>query len=310
MYIRKLVKSGAASHTIALPKGWLIKNNLKKGDLLYLTEKNNQLNISSKTRLVKQEISIAIDNKEINGIRRKTISAYINNYNIFVFHGNSLNTKLEEIRKILHNFLALEIVEQTATKLVAKDFLNLQEFSLKNTIRRMDMLTRSILTDAKKGKKEYKVLYFRDFEVDKLFFLISRIIRTNLSSPSSSIPGIKSMSTWWLAKNLERIADAAKNISKVFDSDIKRIYNEIEQYYLECIKSYFINNKELADELINKRVELLEKCESLKNSKKIPNTKKILKESFWSIKEEQKCFLKDMINNSRNISKIVLDSED
>ena len=101
-----------------------------------------------------KEISIELDDKEINSIRRQTISAYINNYHIFTFHGDSLNKKLEEIRKILNNFLALEIVEQTATKLVAKDFLNIQEFSLKNTVRRMDMLTRSIITDAKKGKNE------------------------------------------------------------------------------------------------------------------------------------------------------------
>ncbi len=35
MHIRKLVKSGAASHTLSLPKDWLEKNKLKKGSLLY-----------------------------------------------------------------------------------------------------------------------------------------------------------------------------------------------------------------------------------------------------------------------------------
>jgi phosphate uptake regulator len=183
MNIRKLVKSGAASHTVALPKDWLDKNKLKKGDLLYITEKDNELIISSDTKApqkTKKEISIAVDKKEINTIRRQTISAYINNYSIFTFHGDELNKKLEKIRKILDNFLALETVEQTATKLVAKDFLNLEEFSITNTIRRMDMLTRSIITDAKKGKKESQALEFRDYEVDKLFFLMSRLIRSNL----------------------------------------------------------------------------------------------------------------------------------
>ena len=291
--IRKLVKSGAASHTIALPKDWITKNKLKKGDLIYITEKDNELRISTDTNLpqsTKKEISIEVDNKEINSIRRQTISAYINNYHIFTFHGNSLNKKLEEIRKILDNFLALEIVEQTATKLVAKDFLNLQEFSFSNTIRRMDMLTRGIITDAKKGKNESRVLEFRDYEVDKLFFLMSRLIRANLAEPSSKLPNVKALSTWWLAKNLESISDAAKNLSKYFNKDLAAIYSEAEQYYLDCIKSYVKNDKTLADSLINKRLELLEKCDNLKG--------------------EQKHLLKELINNSRNVAKIILDSED
>jgi phosphate uptake regulator len=291
MNIRKLVKSGVASHTIALPKDWLTKNKLNKGDLLYIVEKNNELVISSDTKKPvqeKKEVSIAVDNKEINTIRRQTISAYINNYTIFTFHGDSLNKKLEEIRKILDNFLALEIVEQTATKLVAKDFLNLEEFSISNTIRRMDMLTRSIITDAKKGKNESQALQFRDYEVDKLFFLMSRLIRSNLSDASSKLPNIKAMSTWWLAKNLESISDAAKNISKSFNKDIENFYNEIEQYYLECIKAYVKDDKELADKLIAKRIKLLEKLDKIKG--------------------EQKYLLRALLNNSRNIAKIVLDS--
>jgi len=50
MNIRKLVKSGSTSHTIALPKDWLTKNNLKKGDMLYIKEENNEINISSEEK--------------------------------------------------------------------------------------------------------------------------------------------------------------------------------------------------------------------------------------------------------------------
>ena len=289
MQIRKLVKSGTASHTISLPKDWIQKNKLKKGDLLYIKEQDNNIIISSEQKQEPpkhKEITIILDNKDIGTIRRETISAYINNYHIFTFIGN-INKNIEQLRKILDNFIALEIVEQTATKLVAKDFLNLQDFSLKNTIRRMDMLTRSIITDAKKG--EYEALALRDFEVDKLFFLISRLIRANLANPTMNISNVQAHSIWWLAKNLESISDAAKKISQYFDKDIENIYNEIEEYYLECAKAYFKNDKNLADKMINKRIELLEKCDKLKN--------------------ENKYLLKEMTNNSRNISKIILDSE-
>lgn len=293
MHIRKLVKSGSASHTIALPKDWIEKNKLKKGALLYLNEKDNDIIISAETKQPVQsakEISIPIDDKDIGTIRRQTISGYMNNYQIFTFFGASLNKKLEDIRKLLQNFLALEIIEQTATRLVAKDFLNLQEFSLDNTIRRMDMLTRSIIIDSKKGKDEAQSLAFRDFEVDKLFFLVSRLIRQNLSDSASKMSNVKMHSIWWLAKNLESISDAAKNISKEFDKEITATYEEVEQYYLECAKSYFKNDKELADKMINKRGELLDKCDKLSSNAKY--------------------LMKELINSSRNVAKVVLDSED
>lgn len=293
MQIRRLVKSGAASHTISLPKTWISGNNLKKGDLLYIDEDKNNIIISCKKEKKQEEsekeIVIQVDNQDTNTLRRKTISAYMNNYKIFQFIGDSLNKKLEDIRKILQNFLALEIVEESATKLVAKDFLNLQEFSLPNTVRRMDMLTRSMITDAKQGKKAYQGLYFRDFEVDKLFFLISRLIRANLMDPSTEVSNIHSHSTWWLAKNFESVSDCAKKLSRNFSKEMEDTYDEIEKYYLECAKAYFKGDRKLADQMIEKRGELLDKCDSLKHP--------------------DKHILKDMVNGSRNIAKIILDSE-
>ena len=64
MNIRRLVKSGTASHTISLPKDWINKNKLKKGDLLYINEKNNELTISSETKelpIAQKEISIEVE---------------------------------------------------------------------------------------------------------------------------------------------------------------------------------------------------------------------------------------------------------
>jgi phosphate uptake regulator len=153
----------------------------------------------------------------------------------------------------------------------------------------MDMLTRSIITDEKKGKEEYQALYYRDFEVDKLFFLISRLIRSHLTAQTAGINNIQAHTMWWLAKNLESISDCAKNLSKDFSPDIEEIYNEIEQYYLDCAKAYFKNDKSLADEMIEKRGKLLDKCDKLNN--------------------EKKYLLKETVNHSRNIAKIILDTE-
>lgn len=287
MHIRRLVKSGTASHTIALPKEWIEKNKLKKGNLLYINEKDNQLILSAEQKeepAKYKEITITIDNKYIGTIRRETISAYINNYNIFTFIGN-INKNIESIRRILDNFLALEIIEQTDKKLVAKDFLNLSEFSLDTTIRRMDMLTRSMLSDAKKGKQESKAISLMDFEVDKLFFLLSRLIRSNLKNESSKVNHVEALSLWWLAKNIESIADSAKYLCESLSKQELPLFEEAESYYKEAITSYFKKDRANADKLIMQKNILLEKSEKLKNKE----------------------LLKQIINGSRNISKIVLD---
>lgn len=294
MQIRRLVKSGAASHTVSLPKTWIEKNNLSKGNLVYLNEESNKIIITCEKSTGEEElkeITISIDAKDLGTIRRETISAYMNNYQLFTFHGETLSSRLEDIRKILNNFLALEVTEQTATKLVAKDFLNLNEFSIENTVRRMDMLTRSIIEDAKKGKNEAKALGMRDFEVDKLFFLMSRLIRANLSSPTPQIKNTEALSIWWLAKSLESVSDSAKNLSYLYTKDIKDIYGEIEQFYLECAKAYFKKDRKHADEMIARRPNLLNNIDQLKS-------------------EAAKIKLKDMVNFSRNVAKIILDMDE
>ena len=148
------------------------------------------------------------------------------------------------------------------------------------------MLTRSMLADTKKGKQQTKALNSMDFEVDKLFFLVSRLIRSYLQSETSKINNIEALSSWWLAKNIESIADAAKKLVEFFSKQDKEIFDKAEEYYLESIKSYFKKDKGLADKLIAQRKELLEKTDGLKNKE----------------------FFKQIINGSRNIAKIVLDS--
>jgi len=286
MESRRVVKTGAETYTISIPKNWLKQNRIKKGDLLWISEDNEKLIVSkvAKEETVEvKEISFQIDNKDTGTLRRETIGAYINNYNVFVFHGKSLSKRLADIQSILANFIAVEIVEQTETKLVAKDFLNLKEFSLETTIRRMDMLARSIIIDSR-DPKNLDALKQKDFEVDKLFFLTSRLVRFKLVNCREPIEALK---TWWFAKNIEKIADAAKELCGVYDPKMEPFYKEVEQYYVSVMTAFFKHDKETADKLIVKRHELVEK-----NDK---------------IKIEQRIFLRDIIDGSRNISKTILD---
>jgi phosphate uptake regulator len=148
MHIRKLVKAGQTSHTVSLPKEWISKNELKKGDTVYIHPKSDtELLVSAEktTKMPsKKEITINIEGKDIDTIQRDITSAYLNNYNTITLLGENITSRTKAIRKILHDFVALEISEQTSMRIIAKDLLNMQEISLYKTINRMDLIIRTM----------------------------------------------------------------------------------------------------------------------------------------------------------------------
>ncbi|MBW2992648.1 hypothetical protein KY345_05515 [Candidatus Woesearchaeota archaeon] len=292
METRKLVKTGAETFTLSLPKEWVKRNKLNKGDLLFINQNKSFLEIrpaEGSEEKEEKEATITIDNKDISTIRRETISAYINNFNRLTFIGESLSGKLGEIRKLLHNFLALEVIEHTDKRLVVKDYLDLKEFSLDSIIRRMDMLVRSIIIDSKNSfekKGVHETLKLRDYEVDKLFFLLNRLLR------SRDINSKQAIAYFWMAKTLESISDEIKEVSEDFEKADKAVLKKleaVEDYYKEAVKAYMKKDRELADKLIAQKNEIVD--------------------DLGKIKEKAiAARLKNMTANARNIAKIALDS--
>lgn len=284
MHIRRLVKAGPASHTVSLPKKWIEKNKLKKGNNVYLVEKSDkelaimpELNPEQEAPEQK-EITINIDKKELDTIQREITSAYVNNYNTITIFGDSLSEKVREIRKMLHDFVALEISEQTAKSIIAKDLLNLKEISIDKTIKRMDMIVRTMLKDItaeiEDKKFNYDTIVFRDYDVNRLYFLMSRLLKSavtnNQLAEDIGIQKEQILPSWYLSMNLENLADCIKHMCKVASridkkelSKIKPILEEIEQQYTAVMKALHSQDKKLADEVARKRIGIVDQCTAL-----------------------------------------------
>ncbi|MBW2968866.1 hypothetical protein KY314_01985 [Candidatus Woesearchaeota archaeon] len=304
MHIRRLVKAGQTSHTVSLPKEWITKNNLKKGDTVYITNKTDQkLEIStepSQKTIKKKEITINIDNKEIDTIQRNITSAYLNNNNTITLIGENITQQTKAIRKILHDFVALEISEQTSKRIIAKDLLNLQEISLDKTINRIDLIIRTMIDDTIKtfeGKKLQESIRFRDYDVNKLYFLGARLLKGALTDVNLAeqlkIEKNSILSQWDLLINLENLADYIKNISEISktkkDKQLKTITEIIKQNYLDVMKANHNNNSELANSVIKRRKEINILCKK--------------------IDEETSSIIKAITTNINNIAKIIIDKE-
>lgn len=259
-HTRRLVKAGSSSHTLALPKEWLERHKLGKGDSVIVVEKPTELLILPSARSMTAsatEITITVDGKGFDTIQREITAAYLNNYGSIVLQGKSIAAQAKQLRETLHDLVGLEIVEQTGTRVVAKDLLNVEEVSIDRTIRRMDMMLRSLLQDAINDQATSEGSQLRDQDINRLFFLCQRLLRRAVEDPSMAgrlgMSGRKMLITWQMIHHLENIADGAARLPELLaplkkgKAEMMTLIKQSEKYYLDAMKAYYDGNRALGD---------------------------------------------------------------
>jgi len=269
METRKLIRLGNSSFAVSLPKKWLETNKLKKGDIVFFENSNGNLVVTSKERsdnFVEKSGEVKVGSKSEDALVAEISTLYINNFNFITLEDIDSKSKLKSLKKILDNFMGLEIVEQNNSKVVLKDTLGIEMISVNEIIRRMDNIVRSMFEDlvevVDKDKIQTKLLISiadTDKDVNKLYFLIWKLIRRGLSDErEAKILGSDSIglsSLQWLAMNLECIGDEIKRIARFLKEEklekdkkesIKNLFAEVKKNYEDAMTSYYKNDKELA----------------------------------------------------------------
>ncbi len=293
MEYRKLISFGKSSFVVSLPKAWVVQNKLKKGATIYFeSASTDKLIISSKggeEENKNKEVKIEVDGKEIRRIQRELISAYIQNYKTITLVGNEIKEKAIKIQEFIQNLVALEVIEQDLKRIVAKDFLNLNDISLEQAMRKMDVIIRSMFIDCLESFNEnfYENISLRDNDVNKFRFLIYRIISTALDNPSMILRklnlDLKSVfNYWWMAYSLESIADRIKRISKTMP-EIKLepaekakflvLLKNVESSYTDMMKAYYNGDIEKVHSILQDRNNIFEKLDNFDDDNS--NVKKV-----------------------------------
>lgn len=268
MHIRHLVKAGPSSHTVSLPNEWVKKHQLKKGDPVYVHEQEHTIVLTlspfAEKQQEKKNITIPIDSKHIDTIRRQVTSAYVNNYDTIILAGKSLPAKTQELREILHDFVALEITEQTSERITAKDLLNPSEISAEKTIKRIDMTVRSMLIDLMEGKELTESIVERDRDVNRLYFLLYRLVNQSLQGQGELKPN-QALTLWNIVTNLEGAADDLKTlVQHSKDKGLLTLLKTLNSAYQEALEAYYKKDKQKAEEIALKRQELNKQAGELK----------------------------------------------
>ena len=272
---RKLIKFGGSSFIISIPNLWLKKNNLKKGDVIYVEEDGGSRLILAPTNTVKREekkVVIDTNNKSEHRVKEEVYRVYTDGADVIKLMGGNINKINEGIRKILNNLMAMEVIEQTNNTLIATNFLNIEDIKVRSVIRRVDIILRSMFVDSIESKK-FEGVVNRDVDVNRLCYMLLRILKMGISDPGVSrkigVDGIELLHVWFMILNMERIGDEVKRISRFLNrvkldnkqkKELKKIYSDIELAYLDVMKSYYKDNKELAFDVSSRKDDLYERC--------------------------------------------------
>ncbi|MBS3145135.1 phosphate uptake regulator PhoU [Candidatus Woesearchaeota archaeon] len=280
MDYRRLIKFGNSSYVVSIPKDWLKKNNLEKGDMIYMNENsNNEIVLTSKIEETGPEsltITLDIDSFDETDIERRVTSKYLAGYDTFILQGEkTLREKQTFIRALLNNLMALEIIEQTKNKIVAKDFLNPSEISFKTIVRRIDTILRSMFEDLQNLSLEddSSDLLRRDKDINRLAYLSERIVKKCIAYPplAKRLEMNTSQLLFYreIIQQLELIGDEIKRIGRsILQSgqtakklpDYFSIFEKIHKLYLEVMKSIYTHDESLAYLLAREREKVLDMC--------------------------------------------------
>ncbi len=313
MEYRKLISFGKSSYVVSLPKSWVVQNKLKKGDLLYFDEKEKDLLLSIQSddkNKKEKEITINVDRKSMRRIQREIISAYIKDYKSIVLLGDEIKEKAKEIQATIQNLMALEIMEQTSRKIVARDFLDMNNISIFNLIRKVDIIIRAMIEDSEKMFEEdnYDNISHRDNDINRLSFLVFRAIEYGFTNSSSvykkqNLTSLDLHNLWWFVFNLETIGDEVKRIARYIrevkltkqqQNQFLQILSEAKESYLKMMKAFHVHDVDIAHNVLETKRKTIQACEDFYNANRKVENLGLLMEH-----------IKTMITTTHNLGRVI-----
>lgn len=277
---RKLIGFSKGSYVITLPKLWIEHHNLKKGDIIGIEEDGNTLIFYAKGKEPERQeksISISVENKSMSMIKAEIVSSYLNNNNLIEIFSNTLGDDALVIKSIIRNLSGMEIIEQTGTKIVAKDLIDINSIPIQGIVRRMDVITRSMIDDTImciQGKCNPTSIIDRDVDINRLYYLGFRVIKNAMEKPM--LMNKMESNPWRLYSDkqvmmrIEEIADRQKRISRLINEaefgdktleDFRRLKEDLRERYLDAMKSYYNRDKKGAYDIETTHKPFIERCD-------------------------------------------------
>jgi phosphate uptake regulator len=283
--IRRLQQTGGkngSSFLIILPKDWVVRQKLSKGDPVVVAEREDGCLIVDPRMPKAGERRTTTAQMEQN-LRWEITSRYLLGFDEIriVSEDPITNTQREDLKRIIKRFVALEVTEEDDHQIVVRCLVDPATLPVSTAMRRMHLITSRMVNDALEAyfegdKERADDIVQRDEEVDRLFFLIVRELRSAIQYPRMSemmnITPVEALDFRLAAQYIERIADLAVDIAQKveesMDASLKKkmkpIVKKVSEMFTDAFNNLFKFNPKKVQSVIEAEKELISETGKLR----------------------------------------------
>ncbi|MDH7563392.1 MAG: PhoU domain-containing protein [Candidatus Bathyarchaeota archaeon] len=273
--LRKVQRTPSGTFFVCLPKAWAEKYNLERGAVLALNETSDGKLLLDARHEAESSPKVAVLKPGAH-LSREIIGKYLLGFDIIQVEAKDrISFEVRDtVKKTVSRLIGLEIVEENYSRIVIQCLLEVSGFPPEKNLRRGYAIVTGMHRDGigaviNNDVHLAKSVVARDDEVNRLYFLLVRILRTIIQNPSLSeklnVRPIDCLDYRLAASLVEAIGDECVNIANTvieignlkLTKDLKKLLMEFHaicfQAHENALKAFLSNDIELAEKVRDTR---------------------------------------------------------
>ena len=262
---RKAIEMGEGTILVSLPKDWIRKNGIRKGDTLSVEE------LSGRKLLIRpyeggqeepKQIVVDYPGDDVSQVTNDVTGAYLLGYDIIKVAGSKVISREDRarIKATIGRLVGLEIMDEDSKRITMQFLLEPTAIIPERVVRRMSGLLDGMLKDTAEAlaKGDLKLLALvgeRDDEVDRLYFLLVRATRAAIVRPEVAegygLSPVDLLDYRVLASFLESVGDAVSELSHKLQAGAGS--KQIAREYSNCVRKLMMMNDLATQAFISRR---------------------------------------------------------
>ena len=247
MDARKVLEMGGGTLLISLPKDWARRNGVTKGATVAVDE------LSARKLIVRpiedaaekpREIEVEYPGEGFSEVMNDLTGAYLLGFDVIKIIGKKVISREDRARlkATIARLVGLEIMDEDSKRMDVQFLLESSAIIPEKIVRRMSSILDGMLKDIAEGltRGDSKLLALvaeRDDEVDRLYFLLVRVIRAAIMRPEIAegygLSPVDVLDYRVLASFLESVGDAVAELSQSLHNP--RASKLLSHEYATCV---------------------------------------------------------------------------
>ncbi len=216
------------SFLISIPKDWAKRNGVSKGDTVVveeLSERRLVIRPIEQSEGAPKEVEVDYPREDLTYVINDVTAAYLLGYDIIRVQGRTVMTRedRERLKSTIGRLIGLEIIDEDSKKMTLQFLLEPTGLTPERIAKRMIGIIEGMIKDTRDGvaTRDPKVLALvaeRDDELDRLYFLLVRAVRTAAMDQDVAqrfaLTPVEILDYRVLASFLESVGDTIAELSK------------------------------------------------------------------------------------------------